>query len=424
MSRCPRAGSRPALRPGSAPRALVSRPSLGALRDRLGSFDRVGGTSSRRRPPRGGPSVRLRSSRSGPRSARAPRPGAPSRPAPRSVREPRGAAPSRAPLDRAVPVPRPGAPLAPRAAPDRSSRRGRRSASNSSRRARPEPVASGRSARPRPAGLPLRPLSDRPPVDRPTAPRVPEDRFAPLARLSPLPEPRPSLRAAPARLDPERPAPDWPAPARPDPEPPDPARPDPAPPDPVRAAPARPVPLWPDPVRDDPALDDPDRPVSVRPVPVRPVPDRPVPVLPELARPGLRSAPLPAARPPSRRDEPARSSGCGVRRRSVGAMICFLVLEGVRPYRSMSTEPGANATKPAGSPKGVGGLRHSKYSGGDLLSQEVPLQVPSAQAGLTAVFGMGTGVSPPPWPPENCQSSHIENSTASTNNKNSKPSAD
>ena len=26
--------------------------------------------------------------------------------------------------------------------------------------------------------------------------------------------------------------------------------------------------------------------------------------------------------------------------------------------------------------------------------------VPSAQEGLTAVFGMGTGVSPPPWRPE------------------------
>lgn len=42
----------------------------------------------------------------------------------------------------------------------------------------------------------------------------------------------------------------------------------------------------------------------------------------------------------------------------------------------------------------------SKKSGSDLLSQEVYLQVPSAQAGLTAVFEMGTGVSPPLWPPE------------------------
>ena len=35
-----------------------------------------------------------------------------------------------------------------------------------------------------------------------------------------------------------------------------------------------------------------------------------------------------------------------------------------------------------------------------LLSQGVAPQVPSALAGLTAVFGMGTGVAPPPWSPE------------------------
>ena len=35
-----------------------------------------------------------------------------------------------------------------------------------------------------------------------------------------------------------------------------------------------------------------------------------------------------------------------------------------------------------------------------LLSQGVSPQVPSALAGLTAVFGMGTGVAPPPWSPE------------------------
>ena len=39
-------------------------------------------------------------------------------------------------------------------------------------------------------------------------------------------------------------------------------------------------------------------------------------------------------------------------------------------------------------------------SGGDLLSQGTTPQVPSAQVGLTSVFGMGTGVSPPLWPPE------------------------
>ncbi len=42
--------------------------------------------------------------------------------------------------------------------------------------------------------------------------------------------------------------------------------------------------------------------------------------------------------------------------------------------------------------------------GDDLLSQGASPQVPSARAGLTAVFGMGTGVSPPPWPPETVRS--------------------
>jgi hypothetical protein len=34
--------------------------------------------------------------------------------------------------------------------------------------------------------------------------------------------------------------------------------------------------------------------------------------------------------------------------------------------------------------------------GGDLLSHAVAHAVPSALEGLTSVFGMGTGVSPPP----------------------------
>ena len=39
-------------------------------------------------------------------------------------------------------------------------------------------------------------------------------------------------------------------------------------------------------------------------------------------------------------------------------------------------------------------------SGSDLLSQGVSPQVPSALKGLTAVFGMETGVSPSLTPPE------------------------
>ena len=40
--------------------------------------------------------------------------------------------------------------------------------------------------------------------------------------------------------------------------------------------------------------------------------------------------------------------------------------------------------------------------GNDRLSHKVPLAVPWALEGLTTVFGMGTGVSPPVWSPENC----------------------
>ena len=43
-----------------------------------------------------------------------------------------------------------------------------------------------------------------------------------------------------------------------------------------------------------------------------------------------------------------------------------------------------------------------KGSGGDLLSRAVASRVPSALEGLTTVFGMGTGVAPPPLPPERC----------------------
>ncbi len=45
--------------------------------------------------------------------------------------------------------------------------------------------------------------------------------------------------------------------------------------------------------------------------------------------------------------------------------------------------------------------------GSDLLSQGASPQVPSARAGLTAVFGMGTGVSPPLWPPETVRSAGL-----------------
>ena len=45
-------------------------------------------------------------------------------------------------------------------------------------------------------------------------------------------------------------------------------------------------------------------------------------------------------------------------------------------------------------------------SGGDLLSRAVSSQVPSALKGLTSVFGMGTGGTPSPLPPEILQVSY------------------
>ena len=42
----------------------------------------------------------------------------------------------------------------------------------------------------------------------------------------------------------------------------------------------------------------------------------------------------------------------------------------------------------------------SRKNGGDLLSQALAGQVPSALRGLTSLFGMGRGVSPSLWPPK------------------------
>ena len=45
-------------------------------------------------------------------------------------------------------------------------------------------------------------------------------------------------------------------------------------------------------------------------------------------------------------------------------------------------------------------IRPCGLSGNDLLSRDPAVQVPSALEGLTAVFGMGTGGSPPPLSPD------------------------
>src|SRR2546423_2659457 len=50
----------------------------------------------------------------------------------------------------------------------------------------------------------------------------------------------------------------------------------------------------------------------------------------------------------------------------------------------------------------VDGPSHTQI-GGDLLSQALASQVPSALRGLTALFGMGRGVSPSLWPPKGCE---------------------
>ncbi len=49
-----------------------------------------------------------------------------------------------------------------------------------------------------------------------------------------------------------------------------------------------------------------------------------------------------------------------------------------------------------------------KKCGGVLLSRPVSRTVPSALEGLTCVFGMGTGVSPPLSPPQNLQNQIIQ----------------
>jgi hypothetical protein len=47
----------------------------------------------------------------------------------------------------------------------------------------------------------------------------------------------------------------------------------------------------------------------------------------------------------------------------------------------------------------INGSALSSLLGGVLLSQDPSVQVPSALEGLTVVFGMGTGGTPPPSPP-------------------------
>ena len=106
-----------------------------------------------------------------------------------------------------------------------------------------------------------------------------------------------------------------------------------------------------------------------------------------------------------------------------GTTVRSFVVAGVRrpgtavgsppPYRNGTTRPQARAGRhpPAGRARrritraenGEGEALSClpfEKSGGVLLSQGRTSQVPSALEGLTSVFGMGTGVTPPLWPPK------------------------
>src|SRR5438552_9865444 len=78
-----------------------------------------------------------------------------------------------------------------------------------------------------------------------------------------------------------------------------------------------------------------------------------------------------------------------------------------RPGRSERRRAASSGTDEACLARGALGSiiradgRHKERDlGDDLLSQTVASPVPSALTGLTAVFGMGTGVSPSLWSPK------------------------
>ena len=63
-------------------------------------------------------------------------------------------------------------------------------------------------------------------------------------------------------------------------------------------------------------------------------------------------------------------------------------------------EPVKAAIVPAMLNGNCDGRTKREIPGNDLLFHPVARAVPSALVGLTAVFGMGTGVSPPLWSPD------------------------
>src|SRR5579875_1895485 len=120
---------------------------------------------------------------------------------------------------------------------------------------------------------------------------------------------------------------------------------------------------------------------------------RPVQPRPPVARPSRVAGPRPGGRPspgdgPLGPPPPLRGAPPGQLRERTRA-----------PLQPLPGRAGWPATSAASHPA-------EENPGGVLLSQGASPQVPSALAGLTAVFGMGTGVSPPPWPPETCAPHH------------------
>lgn len=67
----------------------------------------------------------------------------------------------------------------------------------------------------------------------------------------------------------------------------------------------------------------------------------------------------------------------------------------INPYLRVLCVSVVNPSSPQNEKGQLLGLAFNINLGNDLLSQHVTMLVPSALVGLTAVFGMGTGVSPP-----------------------------
>jgi hypothetical protein len=97
-------------------------------------------------------------------------------------------------------------------------------------------------------------------------------------------------------------------------------------------------------------------------------------------------------RPPAELKERslADRNRCGAR-----APFLYSNLAGVRCHGRLPRTAIPRLDDPTGGVR----ARCKKKPGNDLLSHSAARAVPSARAGLTSVFGMGTGVSPPLWSP-------------------------